>query len=67
MSCIVMKYESLAALANAVEARLNCDYNFGALTPRTVSTGHLRTAGLSASIRRRIFTTGSIWQFVSPS
>lgn len=28
MSCIVMKYESLAALANAVEARLNCDYNF---------------------------------------
>lgn len=28
MSCIVMKCESLAALANAVEARLNCGYDF---------------------------------------
>lgn len=28
MSCMVMKTEPLAALANAVEARLNCDYEF---------------------------------------
>ena len=28
MSCMVMKKEPLAALANAVEARLNCDYGF---------------------------------------
>lgn len=28
MSCIVMKCEPLAALANAVEARLNCGYDF---------------------------------------
>ena len=28
MSCIVMKCESLAALANAVETRLNCGYNY---------------------------------------
>ena len=28
MSCFVMNSESLAALANAVETRLNCDYNF---------------------------------------
>lgn len=28
MSCFVMNSESLAALANAVETRLNCDYNY---------------------------------------
>ncbi|MDE7244130.1 MAG: hypothetical protein K2O18_09165 [Oscillospiraceae bacterium] len=28
MSCMIMKRESLAALANAVETRLNCDYGF---------------------------------------
>ncbi len=28
MSCLVMKREPLAALANAVEARLNCNYDF---------------------------------------
>lgn len=28
MSCVVMKLESLAALANAVECRLNCNYDF---------------------------------------
>lgn len=28
MSCFVMKKEPLAALANAVAARLNCDYNY---------------------------------------
>ena len=28
MSCMVMSPEPLAALANAVEARLNCDYNY---------------------------------------
>lgn len=39
MSCMVMNPEPLAALANAVETRLNCDYTaIGALRPRTVST-----------------------------
>lgn len=28
MSCVIMKLEPLAALANAVEARLNCNYNY---------------------------------------
>lgn len=28
MSCMVMNPEPLAALANAVETRLNCDYNY---------------------------------------
>ena len=28
MSCFVMNKEPLAALANAVEARLNCDYSY---------------------------------------
>ena len=28
MSCMVMRLEPLAALANAVEVRLNCDYNY---------------------------------------
>lgn len=28
MSCFVMNPEPLAAIANAVEARLNCDYNY---------------------------------------
>ena len=28
MSCMIMNYESLAALANAVEARLNCGYDY---------------------------------------
>ena len=28
MSCFVMNNEPLAALANAVETRLNCDYNY---------------------------------------
>ena len=28
MSCMIMNSESLAALANAVEARLNCGYNY---------------------------------------
>lgn len=28
MSCFVMNNETLAALANAVETRLNCDYNY---------------------------------------
>ena len=37
MSCMVMSPEPLAALANAVEARLNCDYSywgFGLPLPR---------------------------------
>lgn len=32
MSCFVMNPEPLATLANAVEARLNCDYGYRSVT-----------------------------------
>lgn len=60
MSCVVMKCELLAALANAVEARLNCNYNFwGFEAPHSLYTAldDCRTVPLYAAekIYRKLY------------